>query len=62
MEKSCIKCAQKLRRDPILILVNNPKQSLHERNSFKNFRRYFEKVFSKRLKKVNFIFCFKPFQ
>ena len=27
---------QKLVSDPILIFVNNPKQSLHERNSLKN--------------------------
>ena len=44
---------QKLVPDPLLILVNNPKQPLHTRNYFK---RYFEIVLSKTLKKVNFIF------
>ena len=41
---------QKLVPDPFLILVNNPKQPLHARNSFKNF----ERRLSKSLKKVNF--------
>ena len=36
MEKSCRKYAQKLAPDPFLILLNNPKQPLHARNSFKN--------------------------
>ena len=27
---------QKLAPDPVLILLNNPKQLLHARNSFKN--------------------------
>ena len=36
MGKSCIKCAPKARRGPFLILVNNPKQPLHARKSFKN--------------------------
>ena len=27
---------QKLAQDPLLILANNPKQSLHARNSLKN--------------------------
>ena len=34
---------QKLVPDPFLVLVNNPKQPLHARNSFKN------KIFSKRI-------------
>ena len=33
MEKSCRNCAPKA--SPFLILLNNPKQSLHARNSFK---------------------------
>ena len=37
---------QKLVLDPFLVLVNNPKQPLHERNCFKN------KMLSKSLKKV----------
>ena len=35
MEKSCRKCAPKV-PDPFLILVNNPKQPLHAKNSLKN--------------------------
>ena len=46
-------------QDPFLILVNNPKQPSHTRNCFKNSR-YFEKVLSESLKKVNFFFPFKP--
>ena len=34
---------QKLAPDPILIMLNNPKQPLHERNSFEN------KVFLRRI-------------
>ena len=49
MEKSCRKCAPKLVPDFFLILVNNPKQPLHRRNSFKI--RYFERRLSKSLKK-----------
>ena len=41
MEKSCRKCAPKASPRTLFILVNNPKQSLHARNSFKN------KIFSK---------------
>ena len=36
MENSCQNEHQKLVPDPFLILVNNPKQPLHARNSFKN--------------------------
>ena len=36
MEKPCKKCALKAAPDPFLILVNNPKKSLHARNSFEN--------------------------
>ena len=36
MEKSYRKCAQKLVPDPFFILVNNLKQPLHARTSFKN--------------------------
>ena len=35
MEKLCRK-HQKLAPEPFLILLNNTKQPLHERNSFKN--------------------------
>ena len=43
MEKSCRKCHQMLVPGPFSNLVNNPKQPLHARNSFKN------KIFSKRI-------------
>ena len=36
MEKSCKKYTSKASRRLILILVNNPKQSLHARNSVKS--------------------------
>ena len=43
MDKSCRKCAPKVVPDPFLIMVNNSKQPLHARNSFKN------KTFRKRI-------------
>ena len=49
---------RKLAPDPFLILLNNPKQPLHPTNSFQN--NYSERGLSKSLKKVNFIFSFKP--
>ena len=49
---------QKLGPDPLLILTNNPKQPLHARIVLKI--RYFERRLLKALKKVNFIFPFKP--
>ena len=58
MEKSYRKCIPKASPDPFLILVNNPKQPLHARNSFKIRR--FERGLSKSLKKVNFIFSLNP--
>ena len=45
--------SQKLVPDPFLILVNDPKQPLHARNSQ-------ERALSKSLKKVSFIFSVKP--
>ena len=45
---------QKLIPDPFLILVNNPKQPLHARNSFTN--RIFWKRIIQKFKKVNFTF------
>ena len=36
MEKLCIKWATKASPRPLLILLNNPKQPLHERNYFNN--------------------------
>ena len=55
MEKSCRKCAPKVSPRPFLILLNNPKQPLHARNS----ERYFERGLSKSLKKATFIFSFE---
>ena len=49
---------QKLAPGLFLVLLNNPKQLLHARNSFK--KRYFERELSKILKKVDFIFYFEP--
>ena len=49
---------QMLAPDPSLILLNNPKQPLHARNSLKI--RYSERGLSKSLKKVKFIFSFEP--
>ena len=45
---------QKLVRDPFLILVNNPKQPLHARNSFEN------KDYQKPLKKSTLFFLLNP--
>ena len=45
---------QKLIPDPILILLNNPKQSLHARILLQI--RYFERELSKSFKKDNIIF------
>ena len=49
---------QKLVPYPFSILVNNPKQPLHARNSFKN--EIFGRGLSKSLKKVNFNFTLEP--
>ena len=49
---------QKLALDPFLILLNNPKQPLHTRNSFKI--RHFERGLSKSLKKLNLYFLSNP--
>ena len=57
MENHAENVHQKLAPDPFLILLNNPKQPLHARNSFK--KRYFERELSKSLKKVKFIFSFE---
>ena len=55
MEKSCTKCAPKASPRSLLILVNNPKQTLHAWDSFEN------KIFWKKIiKKVNFIFSVEP--
>ena len=49
---------QNLAPDSSLILLNNPKQPLHARNSFRN--KVFWKRIIKSLKKFTFIFSFKP--
>ena len=49
---------KKLVPDPFLILVYNPKQPMHARNSFEI--RDFERRLPKSLKKVNFNFSFEP--
>ena len=51
MEKSC----QKLVLDSFLILVNNPKQPLHARNSFKN-KIFWKKIIKKAFKKLTLFF------
>ena len=58
MENHAENVHQRLVPDPFLILVNNSKQSLYAINSFKN--KIFWKRVVKKLKKVNFIFSFKP--
>ena len=45
MEKSCKNVHQKLHPGPFLILINNPKQPLHARNSFKNKKDHYKKIF-----------------
>ena len=60
MEKSCKKCASKASPRPLFNLVNNPKQSLYARNSFKRNSFNFERGLSKSFKKFNFIFSFEP--
>ena len=49
MAKSCRKCAPKASPDPFLILVNNPEQPSHVRNSFKN-KIIWKKIIKKPLK------------
>ena len=49
---------QKLAPDRFLILVNNPKQAVRARNSFKN--KIFERGLSKSLKKLTLFFLLNP--
>ena len=49
---------QKLAQDPSLILLNNPKQPLHVRNSFK--KSILKKGYQKALKKLTLIFLLNP--
>ena len=46
---------QKLASDLFLILVNNPKQPLHARNSFRN-KIFWKRIIKKPFKKVNYLF------
>ena len=48
---------QKLVSDPFIILVNNPKQSSHARNSFKN-KIFWKRIVNKPLKKSTLSFFF----
>ena len=54
--KSCRKCAPNASPRPLFILVNNPKQPLHARNSFKNT--IFWKGINKNLSKSKLYFFF----
>ena len=56
MEKSCRKCAPKAGPRPFFNFAKYPKTAIEI--LFKI--RYFERGLSKGLKKVNFIFSFKP--
>ena len=58
MEKPCRKCAANASPTPILILVNNAKQSLHARNYFQ--KKMLKRALSNDLKKVNFNFSSEP--
>ena len=57
MEKYAENVHQRLVPDLFILLVKNPKQPLHARNSFK---RYFEKGFQKALKKLTLFFLTNP--
>ena len=46
---------QKLAPDLFLILVNNPKQPLHARNSFRN-KIFWKRIIKKPFKEVNYLF------
>ena len=49
---------QKLASDPFLILLNNPKQTLHARNFFKN--NILKEDYQKALKKLTLFFLSNP--
>ena len=57
MENSCKKCAPKASPYSFFILVNNPKQPLHARNSFKNILKGY---YQKPLKKLTLWFLSNP--
>ena len=58
MEKSCRKCAPKTNPRSLLILVSNQKQSLHERNSFKD--KILKEDYQKALKRLTLFFLSNP--
>ena len=58
MEKHAGNVLQKLAPDPFLILLNNPKQSWHARNSFKN--KVFWQDYQKAFKKLSLFFLSNP--
>ena len=49
----------KLVPDPFLILLNNPKQTLHARNSFEN-KKFLKDNYQKALKKSTLFFLSNP--
>ena len=51
---------KKLVPDPCFILVNNPKQPFHARNSFKNRIFYILEEYHKALKKLTLFFLSNP--
>ena len=57
-ENHAEKLHKKLVPDLFIIFVNNPKQPLHARNSFK--KRYYERGLWKNFNKGNFSFSFEP--
>ena len=58
MKQLCRNMHQKLAPDPYLILLNNPKQPLHARKSFKN--KILKKDYQKGLKKLTLFFLSNP--
>ena len=59
MENHAKNVHQKLAPDPFLILLNNPKQPLHARNSFKN-NIFWKKDYQEALKKLTLFFLLNP--
>ena len=59
MEKSYRKCAPKVRLDPFLILLNNPKQALNAGNYFVN-KMFLKNDYKKSLKMSTLFFLSNP--
>ena len=51
---------QKLAPDPFPIFLNNPKQPLYARNSFKNNKEFLRKDYQKAFKKLSLFFALNP--